>query len=386
VLPTGNVRVASFNVENFFTTFTDGGAASGLDGQGCSLGASVSKSNCRGADNLAEFQRQRAKIVAALAAIDADVVGLIEIQNNGDAAVSNLVDALNAAVGASTYAVVPQAADATGGDAIRVAMIYKPSRLTLAGAALSEPDPLNNRPPMAQTFTAPGGGKFSLIVNHLKSKGGCPAAGDPDADSGDGQGCWNATRVRQAQRLASVFVPRVQAAAGIPDVLLIGDFNAYGAEDPVNMLTGAGFINQIERFVRRGALPYSYVFDGEAGYLDHALASPALSAQVLGASEWHINADEPAVIDYNTEFKPQDLYTPSPYRASDHDPVVVSLNLQPGAVEVTRQLSLASSAIVFNQATRTYNSTLWLTNIGKMLAGPLRAAARYVARVYAATF
>jgi predicted extracellular nuclease len=178
----------------------------------------------------------------------------------------------------------------------------------------------------------------------------------------------------------------VQAAAGSPDVLLIGDFNAYGAEDPVNMLTGAGFINQIERFVRRGALPYFYVFDGEAGYLDHALASPALSAQVLGASEWHINADEPAVIDYNTEFKPQDLYTPSPYRASDHDPVVVSLNLQPGAVEVTRQLSLASSAIVFNQATRTYNSRLWLTNIGKMLAGPLRAAARYVARVYAATF
>jgi predicted extracellular nuclease len=138
VLPAGNVRVASFNVENFFTTFTDGGAASGLSGQGCSLGASISKSNCRGADNLAEFQRQRAKIVAALAAIDADVVGLMEIQNNGDVAVSNLVDALNAAVGARTYAVVPQAADATGSDAIRVAMIYKPSRLTLAGAALSD--------------------------------------------------------------------------------------------------------------------------------------------------------------------------------------------------------------------------------------------------------
>jgi predicted extracellular nuclease len=371
-LPAGNVRVASFNVENFFTTFTDGAAASGLDGQGCSLGASLSKSHCRGADNLAEFQRQRAKIVAALAAIDADVVGLMEIQNNGDAAVSNLVDALNATVGARAYAVVPQAADASGSDAIRVAMIYKPSRLTPVGAALSDPDPVNSRPPMAQTFAAPGGRKFSLIANHLKSKGGCPAAGDPDADSGDGQGCWNATRVRQAQRLASVFVPRVQAAAGSPDVLLIGDFNAYGAEDPVNALTGAGFINQIERFVRRAALPYSYVFDAEAGYLDHALASPTLSAQVLGASEWHINADEPVVIDYNTEFKAQDLYTPSPYRASDHDPVVVSLNLQASAVDVTQQLSLASSAIVFNQATRTYNSTLWLTNIGRVLAGPLR--------------
>jgi len=372
VLPPGNVRVASFNVLNFFTTFTDGNTASGLSGQGCSLGASLAKSNCRGADNLAEFQRQRAKIVAALAAIDADVLGLMEIQNNDDAAVADLVDALNAAIGARRYAVVPQAAAGSGSDAIRVAMIYQPSRLTLVGAALSDPDPVNSRAPMAQTFALSGGRKFSVIVSHLKSKGGCPGADNPDADHGDGQGCWNATRVRQAQRLANVFVPRVQAAAGDPDVLLIGDFNAYGAEDPVSTLTGAGFINQIERFARRGAMPYSFVFDAESGYIDHVLASPTLSPQVLGATEWHINADEPAVIDYNTDFKAQDLYTVSPYRASDHDPVVVSFNLQASPVDVTPQLSLTSSGIVFNQAARTYNSTLWLTNAGKALSGPLR--------------
>jgi predicted extracellular nuclease len=326
-LPVGNVKAASFNVLNFFTTFGDGTTASGQSGQGCSLGASVAKSNCRGADNLAEFRRQRAKIVAALLAIDADVFGLMEIQNNGDVAVANLVEALNAAAGGERYALVPRP-EQTGSDAIRVAMIYKPSRLRLAGPALSDPDPVNSRPPMAQTFIAANGGSFSLVVNHMKSKGGCPDAGSPDADRGDGQGCWNVTRLQQARRLAEVFVPQVRMAAQDPDVLLMGDFNAYGAEDPIRLLGDYGFKNQIERFVRRGALPYSYVFDGEAGYLDHALASAPLQSQVLGAAEWHINADEPSVIDYNTEFKPQDLYSATPYRSSDHDPVVISLGLR----------------------------------------------------------
>jgi predicted extracellular nuclease len=319
--------VASFNVLNFFTTFGDGTTAFGQSGQGCSLGASVAKSNCRGADNLAEFRRQRAKIVAAMLAIDADVFGLMEIQNNGDVAVAHLAEALNAAAGEQRYAVVPRP-EQTGSDAIRVAMIYKPSRLRLAGPALSDASPINSRPPMAQTFIAGNGGSFSLIVNHLKSKGSCPDAGSPDADRGDGQGCWNATRMQQARRLAEVFMPQVRAAAQDPDVLLMGDFNAYGAEDPIRLLGDYGFKNQIERFVRRGGLPYSYVFDGEAGYLDHALASAPLQSQVLGAAEWHINADEPSVIDYNTEFKPHDLYSATPYRSSDQDPVVMSLGLR----------------------------------------------------------
>lgn len=370
-LPVGNVKVASFNVLNFFTTFTDGTTVSAQSGQGCSLGSSTSKSNCRGADTLAEFQRQRAKIVAAITAIDADALGLMEIQNNGDTAVANLVDALNAVAGGGAYAVVPKPAT-TGDDAIRVAMIYKPSKLTLVGPALSDPDPVNNRPPMAQTFASRDGQIFSLVVNHLKSKGSCPAAGDPDADAGDGQGCWNATRIRQAQRLASVFIPRVQAAAGDADVLVIGDMNAYGMEDPIAALGNAGLVNQIERFLRRGGVPYSYVFDGESGYLDHALATASLNSQVLGVHEWHINADEPSVIDYNTEFKPQDLYSALPYRASDHDPVVVSLNLQGAAANVTSQTAVVSSGSTANRSTGTYNTTVTLKNTGNAtIGGPL---------------
>ncbi|MEK8045326.1 ExeM/NucH family extracellular endonuclease [Ideonella margarita] len=328
----GNLKLGSFNVLNYFTTFTNGNTASGQTGQGCTLGNSNAASNCRGASNLAEFNRQRSKIIEAMAAIDADALGLMEIQNNGSTAVQNLVDGLNARVGAGTYAAVPDPAAGTGTDAIKVAMIYKPGKLTRVGASQSDTAAINNRPPLAQTFAAANGEKFTLVVNHLKSKGSCPAAGDPDAagntDAGDGQGCWNAQRVAQAQRLAT-WLPT--ATAGAPDALMVGDFNAYAQEDPINALTSTGFVDQIGRYNSFG---YSYVFDGAAGRLDHALTTASMSAKVTRAVEWHINADEPAIIDYNTEFKQPacatcgpDYYTATPYRSSDHDPVVLGLQL-----------------------------------------------------------
>ena len=79
--------------------------------------------------------------------------------------------------------------------------------------------------------------------------------------------------------------------------------------------------------------PYSYVFDGEWGYLDYAMASPTMASQVAGVAEWHINADEPIVLDYNTEFKNAgqiaSFYDDDPFRVSDHDPILVGLNLTP---------------------------------------------------------
>jgi len=331
----GNVKLGSMNVLNFFTTFTDGTTASGETSQGCTLGGATSASNCRGANSLAEFVRQRAKIVVALAGLNADAVGLMEIQNNGNVAAQNLVDALNAQVGAGTYAVVPAPAQGTGDDAIRVAMIYKPSRLTLVGASASDAAPVNNRPPLAQTFAAANGERFTLIVNHLKSKSSCPAAGDADAagntDAGDGQGCWNALRVQQAQRLRT-FVAQMQASSASSDVLLVGDFNAYAQEDPIYDLTSSGYIDQSGRFEQLG---YSYVFDGTAGRLDHAITTSTLSAKVTGTVHWHIDADESLAQDYNLEFKQpacatcaSDPYDGTlPFRASDHDPVLVGLSL-----------------------------------------------------------
>ena len=337
----GNVKVGSFNVLNYFTTFTNGQTADGGVGQGCSLGATVLASNCRGANNAVEFGRQRSKIVEAMLALNADVLGLMEIQNNGNTAVQNLVDALNTRLGTGTYASVGLPPQGSGSDAIRPAMIYKPARLAPVGAADSDTDTINNRPTLAQTFSLANGERFTLLVNHLKSKSGCPLPGDANYagnnDAGDGQGCWNLQRVQQANRLRT-YVAQRQAAAGSPDALLIGDFNAYGQEDPIFALTSNGYIDQAGRF---GSLAYSYVFDGAAGRLDHAISTATLSARVSQVQHWHINADEAAVLDYNQEFKapesrcgvggtspcPPDPYTATPYRSSDHDPVLVGLSL-----------------------------------------------------------
>jgi len=323
----GNIKVASFNVLNYFTTFINGTNSAGQSGQGCSLGGSVSASNCRGANNALEFTRQRDKIINALAAINADVVGLIEIQNNGAVAIQNLVDGLNAKMGAGTYARVNDPATGTGDDAIKVAMIYKPAKVSTVGTSLSDTNSINNRPTVAQAFVAANGEKFSVLVNHFKSKGSCPstsANADPDQDQGDGQGCWNGLRTQQAQQLLQ-FIQTVQANASDSDVLVVGDLNAYGKEDPIITLTESGYQDLVARFFESQG--YTYVFDGEAGYLDHALANTTMATQVAGVDVWSINADEPSVIDYNTEFKPQDLYTNSPFRSSDHDPVVVGLNM-----------------------------------------------------------
>ncbi|MDB5793333.1 MAG: endonuclease/exonuclease/phosphatase [Massilia sp.] len=367
----GNVKVASANVLNFFTTFTNGGDAWGGTGKGCTIGSTTRASNCRGADNMAEFVRQRDKIVASLSTANADVVGLMEIQNNGDIAVSYLVEQLNAKMGAGTYAVVPKPA-ATGTDAIRVAMIYKPKSVSLVGAALSDGDNINNRAPIAQAFKAANGGKFSLVVNHLKSKGGCGGSSGGDADSGDGQGCWNASRVEQAARLRDYFLPQVVVAANDPDVLVVGDMNAYGMEDPIRLLNADGYVNEIERFVRPHGIPYSYVFAGESGYLDHALASSTLSPQVAGVMEWHNNADEPETIDYNLGDTAQDPYVADAFRASDHDLVIVSLNLAPTFVDATASTAIVRSALMLKRLTGKYSATVKITNTsGAALNGPL---------------
>jgi predicted extracellular nuclease len=369
----GNVKVASANVLNFFTTFTDGTDVEGRTGQGCKIGSSTSKSNCRGADSLAEFVRQRDKIVNELKGMDADVVGLMEIQNNGDYAVNYLVGQLNQAVGYPVYAVVPQP-PATGTDAIRVAMIYKPAVVSLVGASMSDNASINNRPPMAQTFkSVANGAKFSLIVNHLKSKGSCSGAGTGDSDSGDGQGCWNATRLKQAQQLVS-FINQVVATSGDPDVLAVGDFNSYGQEDPIVYLNGQGMVSELERFVRPNGMPYSYVFDAQSGYLDHALASTSLDKQVAGVTEWHNNADEPDAIDYNLEGKAgNDPYVNNAFRASDHDPVIVSLNLAPVLADVSASVKAVQSGYTVNRITSKYSGTVTFTNVsGAALNGPLQ--------------
>lgn len=309
----GGLHVASMNVLNFFTTFKQAGAQCAPSG---------TSDDCRGAHNLAEFERQRNKIVAALQALNADVVALMELENHGDAAVQALVDALNAQAGANTYAVVPIASDQTGTDAIRVGLIYKPATLKLAGPALADPDPIHSRAPLAQTFITPGGRTFSVVAVHFKSKR-CDEAGGDNADAGDGQACYNGKRVQQAQKLLA-FIERVKQAAHDDKVLVVGDFNANPMEDPMVKLKDGGLLNEIQQ---RIAHPYSFVFNGESLCIDQALATPTMDKLVAGVAEWHINADESALFDYTMAFKAKRFYAPTPFRSSDHDPLVVGLNL-----------------------------------------------------------
>jgi predicted extracellular nuclease len=304
----GTLRAGSMNVLNYFTT----------------LGG-------RGANTALELTRQRDKIVAAIEGLNADVLGLMEIQNDPTTTIGNLVGAVNAKMGAGTYKYIVAS---PGTDEIKVAIIYKPAKVTPIGNAKIPTDPDfivsgGFRPPMAQRFAANDNkGNFWMVVNHLKSKGGCPSgATNPDGEFG--QGCWNASRVRQAGALTR-WVAGLVSASGEKDVLMVGDYNAYINEDPIKAIEAAGYEDLIKR--QAPAARYSYVFDGQSGSLDHAIVSNAFSSQITGITEWHVNSDEPSVFDYNTEFKTDDRYAATPYRASDHDSLVLGMTLTADAV------------------------------------------------------
>ena len=319
----GELRIASANVDNFFSTLADGQHA---------CAPRQVAADCRGARNALEFERQRAKLVEMLAAIDADVVALMEIENNGATALQSLVDALNLRVGAPTWVAVDEPVGGSGGDAIRVAMVYKPARVSPVGPARTDHDPVHNRPPLAQTFEArDGGARFNVIASHFKSRR-CDGATGGDVDQGDLQGCFNRRRVAQARALAR-FAGAVARASGVADTLLVGDFNAYAREDPPVAIEAAGFADQVARFDPDG---YSYVFDGAAGRLDGMFASASMASRVMRVATWHVDADEPELLDYAFALRGTAgsraasgalAWVPTPWRASDHDPVILGLRL-----------------------------------------------------------
>jgi predicted extracellular nuclease len=352
----GRLVVAAMNTLNFFVTLDT--TANDSDGGPCGGNANL---DCRGADSdqPSEFTRQRDKLLQALVGLDADVLGLNELENTpGVEPLQSIVTGLNALPGAGPYAYIDTGT--IGTDAIKVGIIYRPDVVTPVGdfAILnSAVDPrfidTKSRPALAQTFEEIATGeRFTVVVNHLKSKGSaCDDVGDPDL--GDGQGNCSQTRRAAAEALVD-WLATDPTGSGDPDFLIAGDLNSYAKEDTLDEIKqGADDVagstddwtNLIERFI--GTYAYSYVFDGMAGYLDHALANATLNGQVTGAAEWHINADEPDVLDYDTSFKPgaqEALYEPNQYRTSDHDPVLVGLDLNaPPTLEIVAGGSCTAS-------------------------------------------
>jgi predicted extracellular nuclease len=305
----GNLRVAALNLENLFNG----------DGKGGGFPTP------RGARTPAELSAQLAKHVGTLNGLDADVVALMELENDGygrHSSIATLVDALNA--GGANWRYV-DAGKGPGDNAIRVGLIYRSDRVRTQGKPVTLQDgPFgpHSRVPLAQAFVAMKAGRidgpaFVIVANHFKSKG-CSGAEGGDRDQGDGAACWNATRIESARLLES-WLKRDPTGHGRGMTLLVGDFNAYASEAPLRALEETGWRDAFA--VAGVAAPYSYVYDGQLGRLDHALLSPALAKRLRGAAEWHSNADEPDGSGYRAGGA-------GPWRSSDHDPLLLGFDLR----------------------------------------------------------
>ncbi|KZX21381.1 ExeM/NucH family extracellular endonuclease [Rathayibacter tanaceti] len=345
----GDVSIASFNVLNYFTTTGDSIAGctfyTDRDGDPVTVNSGC---DARGAANADDLERQQAKIVTAINSLGAGVVSLEEIENSAkfgeprDEALATLTAALNAALGSEVWAYVPSPAALPAladEDVIRTAFIYKKSAIEPVGESVVLNDTVNfsnARKPLAQEFRLIGdsASEFVAIVNHFKSKGSGSGA---DADQGDGQGASNASRVAQATALVA-FADRLRAEKATELVYLLGDFNAYSKEDPVKVITDAGYIDQGAKDGK-----YSYSFDGAVGSLDHVFASPAADATVTGVDTWNINSGESVALEYSRfDYNATIFYDTSAYRSSDHDPVVVGLDL-PETAPVTIDVATTAS-------------------------------------------
>ncbi|WP_226924468.1 ExeM/NucH family extracellular endonuclease [Georgenia satyanarayanai] len=339
----GDVTLATFNVLNYFTSLGDEEAGCGFFED--RLGNPTTARGCdvRGAYDAANLARQTEKIVTAVNALDADVVALQEIENSitfvpGDApadrdhALADLVDALNAGAGEDRWEYVASPAEFPAAeDVIRNAFIYQVDAVAPVGGTeilLGSTAFANAREPMAQEF-APvdesgevieGAESFVVINNHFKSKG---SGSGENADQGDGQGASNPDRVRQAQALVT-FADEVAANAGTELVLLAGDFNSYTQEDPMQVFYDNGYTDLGDELTEKS----TYSFGSMVGSLDHVLASEAATAAVTGADIWNINAYESIAFEYSRyNYNVTDFHDSSPYRSSDHDPIIVGLDL-----------------------------------------------------------
>ena len=336
----GDTKVATFNVLNYFSDL--GENEPGCKGYEDRDHKYVTDKNCklRGAWSSQAFANQQTKIVQAINTIDADVVALEEIENpvasgvssDRDGALKSLVNALNAAAGSEVWAYVPSPSTVPANeDVIRIAFIYKKATITPVGDSVIYDDPAYTglaRQPLAQEFKPitdanHEGKNFVVIANHFKSKGSAPknlsgAEAAANTDNGDGQGNSNGVRVKQARALATF----AQRFNGTP-TLLVGDFNAYTKEDPLKVLTDAGWAHE------SGHGDSSYVYGGRSGSMDHVFANSVAHPLITEVKSWAVNAQESIAFEYSRANYNAYLAfeADNPYRASDHNPEIIGLNL-----------------------------------------------------------
>lgn len=380
----GRVKVMSANVLNYFTDYQNNNPNAGP----------------RGADDEAEFLRQRDKIINAIQLSDASVVALSELQNNAQTAVNNMVNGSAPTFVTSLNAGNPGKwafidTGVVGTDAIRVAFLYQTAVVTPVGIYRVLDDTVDpralttrNRPAIAQTFRRLGTKSdlqhFTVVANHFKSKGSACTSAPNDPNLNDGQDDCNLSRVSMAIAQTAWLATNPTndpTPAADRRILIVGDLNAYKREDPITALTSTSFTKPVSAVFPSGILSntngvyrdlistlgdkagYSYMFDGQSGALDHALANPALFRLITGVAEWHINADEPVVLDYNLDFdgngnagntilksaaQNSAYFSTGAFRTSDHDPLLVGFNPLPGDLDDDGDVDAADQAIMRN--------------------------------------
>ena len=280
-----------------------------------------------------ESDKQHAKIVKALAAIDADVFGLVEVQQ-GQVALEKLAKALNEIDPSAQYTYINDGTQVYG-TYTKAGYLYKASKVKPLRQLQSNNTGVKHRKKAQGFEVLATGEKFVYMISHFKAKSG-EGSGD-NADTKDGQGAYNGDRVREATAVVT-FAKSCATYFDDEDVLIMGDLNAYSMEDPIRIFTDEGYTNLIKKF--EGIEGYSYSYQGTVGCLDHALANEEMNRQVTGCKVFHINADEAAVFGYDGY-----SYQNNMYRSSDHDPVVVGLRL--GSGTSTDNIEIDDSRIIY---------------------------------------
>jgi predicted extracellular nuclease len=322
-----DLKVCSFNLEYYLTANYGGGF---------------------GADSEADAARQHSKIIAALLTIDADIYGLNEIEQ-GQAALAKLTNALNEIAGSNKYDYINDGGTSFG-TYTKAGFIYRKDKVSphLNLTNNNSPTPINRK--KIQAFIQNSDQeRFILSINHFKAKSGCSSASGDNIDIGDGQSCFNATRLAEANSTIQV-LNSLKSYYNDDDVLIVGDLNAYAMEDPIRAFIDNGYLDLHRRFHADSS--YSYVYRGEAGYLDHALANQSMSKQITGMSSFHINADEPSMFEYGASNYYADMY-----RCSDHDPVVIGIKLNKSSSTNDTTLSeLEISSSIFDKSLIVYEA------------------------------
>ena len=302
----GDITVASFNVAHFWTTLDNG------------------VNGALGADLQEEYDRQLDKLVDAIIELDADILALNELENNGTIAIYALVNAVNIALGGPVYDPVTEPSS-TGPQLERNHIIYKPSSVDQIGATQDYGGNVYDSNPIGASFMHNISSEIFSIISCKLSERNCAGATGANEDQEDGQDCFNDRRKQQVENIL-LSVTELQDSISDNDVLILGDMAAYIQEDPLDMFRANGFFDMI------ASNYYTSGQDGEWGARNQILANSGMVSQVQDGDVWHINADEPFVIGYNEDFPNQDLYQVDPYRSSDHDPVFVGLHFAPTSV------------------------------------------------------